>query len=199
MRKAIAFVGSLCFACGAMADIDHRLNFDESGIWARSNERAVRYLSAVAVVGGALYEGSDSRLGATFWKASESMIAANVAAEALKRITRRARPSEGNDPNDWFGSTSHKSFPSGEVSHITAVVTPFIAEYAREYPAVWGLAALPVYVGVARMKSQAHWQTDVLAGVALGACIGYYEYTRKSAWMVTVLPRGITVGMRKQF
>jgi len=67
---------------------------------------------------------------------------------------------------------------------------------------VWALAALAalaVYVGVARMNSQAHWQTDVLAGAALGAGIGYYEYTRESAWSVTVLPRGLTVGFRKQF
>lgn len=201
MRNAVAFVGSLCVACCAVAGdgIDHRWNLDESGIWSSSNQHAVRYLSALAVVGGALYEGSDTRLGATFWKSAESMAAANVAAEAIKRITRRARPNEGNDPNDWFGSTAHMSFPSGEVSHITALVTPFIAEYGRDYPAVWGLAALPVYVGAARLKSQAHWQTDVLAGVALGASIGCYEYNRKSAWMVTVLPRGITVGMRTQF
>ena len=85
------------------------------------------------------------------------------------------------------------------MTHITAVVTPFIAEYGRDHPAVWTLAALPVYVGVARLKGQAHWQTDVIAGAALGAGIGYYEYTRESAWSATVLPHGITVGFRKKF
>jgi len=49
------------------------------------------------------------------------------------------------------------------------------------------------------MKSQAHWQSDILAGAALGAAIGYYESTRESAWSALVLPRGITVGFKKQF
>jgi membrane-associated phospholipid phosphatase len=187
------------FAAGGPLGIDHQLALDEQGIWARSNQLAVQDISAVAVLGGALFEGNETRLGRTFWKASESMLLADVSAEGLKRVFRRARPSQGNDPNDWFGPSSHRSFPSGEVTHITAVVTPFIAEYGRDHPAVWALAALPVYDGAARLKSQAHWQTDVLAGAALGAGIGYYEYTRESAWSATVLPHGITVGFRKQF
>ena len=55
------------------------------------------------------------------------------------------------------------------MAHITAIVTPFIAEYRRDQPLVWALAGLPAYVGVARMKSQAHWQTDILAAMALAA------------------------------
>ncbi|HXE51034.1 MAG TPA: phosphatase PAP2 family protein [Ramlibacter sp.] len=187
------------FAAGGPLGIDHELALDDRGIWARSNQLAVKNISAVAVVGGALWEGNETRLGRTFWKASESMLLADVSSEGLKRVFRRARPSQGNDPDDWFGPSSHRSFPSGEVTHITAVVTPFIAEYGRDHPAVWALAALPVYVGAARMKNQEHWQTDVLAGAALGGGIGYYEYTRESAWSATVLPHGITVGFRKQF
>jgi undecaprenyl-diphosphatase len=114
-------------------------------------------------------------------------------------VTRRSRPIEVNDPNDWWGAGSHRSFPSGEVTHIAAVVTPFIAEYGRDHPAVWGLAALPAYVGAARLKHQAHWQTDVLAGAALGAGIGYYESGRESAWTATVLPHGMTIGFNKRF
>lgn len=203
-RQALAAIGGcMCFAGAAMAGgplgIDHRLNFDDSGIWARSNQTAVEKLSALAAIGGALYEGNDTRLGRTFWKSTESMLAADLAGEGLKRLTRRARPSEGNDPNDWFGSGHHRSFPSGEVTHITAVVTPFIAEYGSEHPAVWALAALPAYVGIARMKVQAHWQSDVLAGAALGAGIGYWESRRDSAWVATVVPHGLTIGYRKQF
>jgi hypothetical protein len=193
-----AFSSSL-YAAGGPLGLDHRLAFDQNGIWARSNQLAVQDLSAALVVGGALWEGNDTRLGRTFWKATESMVIADVAAEGLKRVTRRARPIDGNNPNDWWGSGSHRSFPSGEVTHISAVVTPFIAEYAHDHPSVWALAALPVYVGVARLKSQAHWQTDVLAGAALGAGIGYYESTRDSAWSATVLPHGLAVGFKKNF
>jgi membrane-associated phospholipid phosphatase len=194
---------ALCISLDASAaqgplGIDHPLAFDQSGIWSRSNQLAVRTASAVAVLAGAAWEGNETRLGKTFWRASESMLAADVSAEALKRVFRRARPTQGG-PNDWFGPATHRSFPSGEVTHITAVVTPFIAEYSRDHPAVWGLAALPLYVGAARLRDRAHWQTDVLAGAALGAGIGYYESTRESAWSATVLPHGITIGFKKSF
>ncbi|WP_309568808.1 hypothetical protein [Paraburkholderia sp. BL6669N2] len=43
-------------------------------------------------------------------------------------------------------------------------VTPFIVHYERRYPAVRALELLPLYDGIARMKSHAHWQTDVLGG-----------------------------------
>lgn len=186
-------------AGGGPLGIDHRVSLDERGIWARNDQNAVRNLSTIVAVGGALWEGNDTRLGRTFWKASESMVLADISAEALKRVFRRPRPTELNDPNKWFGSSSYHSFPSGEVAHITAVVTPFIVEYAHDTPAVWGLAVLPLYVGASRVKSQAHWQTDVLAGAALGAAIGSYEAGRQSAWSATVLPRGLTVGWRTRF
>lgn len=153
---------------------DHRLNFDNSGIWSRNNQKTLEMGSAALVIGGALWEGNDTRLGQTFWKSTESMLMGDALAQAGKLVFRRQRPIDGNDPNAWFKSSSNKSFPSGEVTHITAIVTPFIAEYGQDHPAVWALAALPLYDGLARMKSQAHWQTDVLAGMALGIGTGLY-------------------------
>ena len=55
-------------------------------------------------------------------------------------------------------------------------MTPFIANYGRQDPWVWALEALPVYDAFARLKSQAHWQTDVIAGWALGTGVGYWSY-----------------------
>lgn len=197
---AAATISCSTWAAGGPLGIDHKLNLDESGIWSRPHQTAVENLSAVAVLSGALWEGNDTRLGRTFWKASESMAIADLSAQGLKMVFRRPRPRELDDPNAWFRSGgTYRSFPSGEVTHISAIVTPFIAEYGHDHPAVWGLAALPLYVGAARMKSQAHWQTDVLAGAALGAGVGYWESTRESAWSATVLPRGLTVGFHKQF
>jgi membrane-associated phospholipid phosphatase len=196
---AACSIGTQAFAAGGPLGIDHMLNLDERGIWARPNQLAVQDLSALAVIGGALWEGNDTRLGRTFWKATDAMLLANVSAALAKDVFRRARPIQANNPNDWFGSSSNKSFPSGEVAHITAVVTPFITEYRSEHPAVWALAALPAYVGVARMKSQAHWQTDVLAGMALGGGVGYYMQERDSAWTATMLPHGLTVGFKRSF
>jgi undecaprenyl-diphosphatase len=179
--------------------IDHRLNFDNSGIWSRNNQKTLEMGSAALVIGGALWEGNDTRLGQTFWKSTESMLMGDALAQAGKLVFRRQRPIVGNDPNAWFKSSSNKSFPSGEVTHITAIVTPFIAEYGQDHPAVWALAALPLYDGLARMKSQAHWQTDVLAGMALGIGTGLYAGSEKHNWLVQALPGGMSLGYKKSF
>jgi hypothetical protein len=64
---------------------------------------------------------------------------------------------------------------------------------------VYALLLLPAYDSIARMKVQAHWQTDVLAGVALGAATGYFAHTRDSPIILGVLPGGFMVGLHKQW
>ena len=46
---------------------------------------------------------------------------------------------------------------------------PVLFEYGDHNLILNGLLALPFYVGVGRLKNQAHWQTEILAGWALGA------------------------------
>ena len=180
--------------------IDHRLNFDNSGIWSRGNQKTLEMGSALVVLGGALWEGNDTRLGKTFWKSTESMLMGDAIAQAGKLVFRRQRPIDGNDAGAWFQSSTHnKSFPSGEVTHITAIVTPFIAEYGHDHPAIWALAALPLYDGLARMKSQAHWQSDVLAGMAIGIGTGLYAGNESHNWLVHALPGGMSIGYKKSF
>jgi len=58
---------------------------------------------------------------------------------------------------------------------------------------------LPVYDAIARMKSQAHWQTDVIAGWVIGTGIGYWTTTFKTPLSVRILPHGISVGFSKSF
>jgi undecaprenyl-diphosphatase len=195
----LMFFSSLTAHADGLFGIDHRLNFDNSGIWSRSNQKNLEMGSAAIVLGGALWEGNDTRLGQTFWKSTESMLMGDALAQAGKLVFRRQRPIDGNDPGAWFKSSSNKSFPSGEVTHITAIVTPFIAEYGQDNPAVWALAALPLYDGIARMKSQAHWQTDVLAGLALGIGTGLYAGKEKHNWLVQALPGGMSIGYKKSF
>ena len=78
-------------------------------------------------------------------------------------------------------------------------VTPFIANYWRDEPWIFALEALPAYDAVARLKSQAHWQTDVIAGWALGTAVGYWSTTRAIPLSVQVLPKGLTIGFSKRF
>ena len=82
---------------------------------------------------------------------------------------------------------------------MSAIVTPFVLEYGHDYPGVYALELLPVYDAIARVKVQAHWQTDVLAGFALGTLTGYYAHSRDIPLILGVLPKGFTVGIRKSF
>jgi undecaprenyl-diphosphatase len=199
LALALTLCTGVASAEGGFLSLDHRLNLDNSGLWSRGSQRTIQYGAALVVVGGAFWEGRDTRLGRTFFKAADAMVLADATALVGKRVFRRQRPMDGNDPSAWGGASSDRSFPSGEVTHITAIVTPFIAEYHKDYPAIWALATLPVVVGVGRLKSQEHWQTDVLAGMALGVGMGLYAHNRSESLSIGLLPDGLTVGYKTKF
>jgi undecaprenyl-diphosphatase len=148
---------------------------------------------------GSLWLGNDDPLGHTFWQTIDSSVISGVSAIVMKRAFSRARPYQGNNPDLWFQGSGHESFPSGEVTLQASFVTPFIANHAKDNPWIWGLEILPLYDAVARLKSQAHWQTDVIAGWALGTGVGYWATTRKVPLSVQILPGGLTVGFSKRF
>ena len=204
LRKKALLALLLVGAASAHADggpfgIDHRLNYDDSGIWKGKNQHALEALAAVGVLGTALWEGSDTRLGHTAWQSEDSFVIGSVTTLVLKRAFSRARPSQGNDPNEWFQGNGHKSFPSGEVTAVASLVTPFVLEYGADHPEAYALELLPLYHAIGRLKAQAHWQSDVLAGFAVGTAAGYYAHTRAESIAVAVLPRGITIGWSKRF
>ena len=126
------------------------------------------------------------------------MLAA-AAARVAKEVFTRARPAQTDDPNKWFRGKGHYSFPSGEVSFVSAAVAPFVFEYRADHPLVYALELLPLYDGVARMKSHAHWQTDVLAGFALGTAAGYYAHNRSSPFFLEYMPHAFEVGLKKRW
>ena len=205
-NSLIVFLFALASHCTlAFADtsgplgIDHRLNLDTSGVWSDSNLKTVEYGSALLVIAGAAYEGTSSRLGKTLWKSFDAMLMGDLMAAGAKAVFRRQRPIDGNDPNAFFQSGSDTSFPSGEMTHISAIVTPFILEYQKDTPGVWLLALLPTYVAAAKLNTQAHWQTDILAGAALGAGAGYLAFNRDASWSASVLPGRFSVGFKKTF
>ena len=78
-------------------------------------------------------------------------------------------------------------------------MTPFVLEYGAEHPAVYALELLPLYDAIARVKVRAHWQSDVLAGFALGTAVGYFAHNRSSSLVVGVLPNGFSIGWHKRF
>jgi len=191
-------VPALAHAGGGPLGIDHRWNYDNSGIWKRSNQDLVRYGALAADIGLALWEGDGTRLGRSAWQSVDSVVLAGVTAEAAKRAFGRERPGDSNDPNQWFKS-GERSFPSGEVAEISAIITPYVLEYRQDHPAVWGLELLPAYDAIARMKVQAHWQSDVLAGFALGTASGIWAQQRGTPVILSVLPHGFAVGFKHGF
>jgi membrane-associated phospholipid phosphatase len=193
-----AFVGR-AIAGGGLLGIDHVVTPDDKGIWKRSTESAILNVLIGGEIAGAVWEGGETTLGKTFWQAIDSSAIGAVSSEALKHVFTRSRPTQSNDPNEWFQGSHHYSFPSGEVTTATAIVTPFMLEYGREYPAIYALGVLPAYIGIARINAQAHWQTDILGGAALGVATGYFAHTRDNPLILGVLPHGFMVGLRKQF
>jgi undecaprenyl-diphosphatase len=183
----------------AYAGFDHELALDQSGIWSRQVQTGLEYGVIAVEVAGSLWFGNDDPLGHTFWQTLDASAISGVGAVILKRGLSRARPNQGGNPNQWFKGSCCESFPSGEVTLQASFVTPFIANYARQNPWVWTLEALPVYDGIARMKSQAHWQTDVIAGWVLGSAVGYWTTTRETPFSVQILPRGVSAGFYKRF
>ena len=153
----------------------------------------------IAQVGGAIWEGSESRFGKTMWQGIDSEIIGDVSAEAGKYIFTRARPNPQQNPCLWFQGGSNHSFPSGEASVSAALVTPYVIEYAQDNPAAYALLLLPLYVGAGRIKNQAHWQTDVLAGWAVGGLSGWYAHSRDTPILIEILPHGFAVGLKTQF
>ncbi len=191
MRAGLLLLASLSLPFPVMAGdgflgIDHELSLDQRGIWARKYQTGLEFGVLATEIGGALLLGNDDELGHTLWQAVDSTAVSSLTAEALKLSFSRARPNQGNNPNQWFKGRCCDSFPSGEVTLQASFVTPFIANYARDYPWIWSLELLPAYDAIARLKSQEHWQSDVIAGWVLGTAVGYWATTRNTPLSVQI-------------
>jgi PAP2 superfamily len=186
-------------SASAHAGFDHEWALDVNGIWARKYQTGLEYAVIATEVAGSLWLGDNDEFGHTLWQTVDSTIVSSFAAETLKLGFSRARPDQGNNPHQWFKGRCCDSFPSGEVTLQASFVTPFIANYSRDNPWVWSLELLPLYDSIARLKSQEHWQSDVIAGWVLGSAAGYWASTRTTPLSVQILPRGISIGYSMRF
>jgi len=194
----VATLPAVAQNCG-WSRVDHLVSYDASGVWNPNVYRGLVGALTAAQIGGAVWEGADTRFGKTMWQGIDSEIIAGVSATAGKYIFTRTRPSDANNPCLWFQGGSNYSFPSGEASVAAALVTPYVLEYGSEYPAAYALLLLPAYVGAGRIKNQAHWQTDVLAGWAIGGLSGWFAHSRDVPITIQLLPHGFEVGYKAQF
>jgi hypothetical protein len=72
--------------------------------------------------------------------------------------------------------------------------------HCTDQPEVYALEALPLYDAIARVKVHGHRQSDVIAGYAIGSAAGYFMHQRVNTPLVlSVLPRGVYVGLKQSF
>jgi undecaprenyl-diphosphatase len=197
MIRRLLAVSLLAPHAASAYGLDHRIGYDNDGIWSRSDQKALIAIMLVSEAGGALWEGGESRLGHTLWRSIDATAIGGVSAYALKYAFSRVRPIDSADPNLWFKSHGNESFPSGEVTLTSALVTPLVLEYGHDHPWVYGLELLPVYDGIARMKVWGHWQTDVIAGFALGTGVGYLMHRNPNTpYVLRLMPHGVYIGLK---
>jgi len=200
----LLLAGALSFsrtsrAGGGPCLIDYPVTYDDSGIWNRSDQQLLMNATILTVVGGSFLLGDQDKLGDTFWRSMDSMALSAVVAQGSKLVFQRKRPSQTDDPSEFFKGTQYESFPSGEVSAIAGAVTPFVVQYGREHPAVYALEVLPLYDAIARVKVHGHWQSDVVAGWGIGTAAGIWAARRDSPLIVSWLPGGVQVGFVHRF
>lgn len=203
--RSITISIAACLMCGqvvaggGLLGIDHRVAYDNAGIWNRNVQSGLLYGTVAGVGLGAVAFGDQDSFGDTLWRSVDAMVLSGVTAQAMKYSFQRERPSQTSNPDLFFRGTHAQSFPSGEVTAISAAVTPFIAQYGDDHPAVYALALLPAYDAVARVKTRGHWQSDVVVGAAVGVGFGIYASRRNSPLILSWLPGGFQIGFIHHF
>jgi Capsule assembly protein Wzi/PAP2 superfamily len=109
--------------------------------------------------------------------ASEAVVNAYAVFTAIKLVTQRARPTDGNLKGEFYNSSSitNSSFPSGHATLTWAAATVLAQEYPGPLTKVfaYGLASA---VSAARIAGHDHFPSDVLVGSVAGWLIGREVY-----------------------
>jgi membrane-associated phospholipid phosphatase len=115
------------------------------------------------------------------WNMLESGGLSFVSAYALKYIFRRQRPDATTSPNHWFGGGD--SFPSEHVTAAFAVGTVLAESGNPKFR--WIRRTIGYGVGIftayQRLKHNAHWLSDTVAGAALGMATAHFVMDRSNA------------------
>jgi membrane-associated phospholipid phosphatase len=163
---------------GAVALFDNRIRNSVVGTGSGTTALSVRPIGTwggVAVMGAALAAGGvfhDSNLASMGLDGIEaSLFSALLITPVLKHIAGRPRPNAGQGASDLEPLSANQSFPSGEVT--LAFTNAAVIAAHTDSPVIrgvaWGLAGL---VGWERMRLDAHWASDVVAGALIGTAVG---------------------------
>ena len=184
---AVLSVSAAAQNCG-WSHIDHRVSYDASGMWNPNVYRGVVEALTIAEVGGAVWEGAESRLGKTMWQGIDSEIISDLGAEAGKYIFTRVRPSTQDNPCLWFQGGHNHSFPSGEASVAAGLVTPYILDMPATTQPRTFLPSCRCTSALAGSSTSRTAVRDVLAGWAVGGVSGWYAHSRYKPILIELLP-----------
>jgi membrane-associated phospholipid phosphatase len=112
----------------------------------------------------------------------EAMIDTFLVDTAIKVVTQRERPFQGEGEGDFWASPGNpftKSFPSGHSINTMALASVFAHEY---HDKLWVKVLAYSYAGTvigARLAANQHFPGDVVAGSAMGWFIGDYVYAKR--------------------
>ncbi len=139
---------------------------------------------AAAIVGTWLYanliDSSDGHREA--WDMVEAGGLSTVTAYAFKFIAGRERPDQTSDPNKWRSSGS--SFPSFHAAAAFAVGSVLAESGNDDYRWVrrfLGYGAIAGFTAYERLKHNAHWLSDDVAGAAIGGATAHFVLEREAA------------------
>ena len=112
-----------------------------------------------------------------------SLATASITTEILKYAMGRSRPYTGESQWDfrWFekGDDRH-SFPSGHTTAAFAMSTVLAESIDKPWARVafYGMATL---TGVARVRNNQHWASDVLGGALIGIASGFSALSQENS------------------
>jgi membrane-associated phospholipid phosphatase len=114
------------------------------------------------------------------WNMLESGGLSLVSAYTLKYIVRRPGPDATTDPNHFFGGGT--SFPSEHTTAAFAVGTVLAESGNPEFRWIRRTIGYGVGIGTAylRMRHNAHWLSDTVAGAALGMASAHFVMNRSA-------------------
>jgi membrane-associated phospholipid phosphatase len=115
------------------------------------------------------------------WAMVEAAALSGVTDYALKFAAGRQRPDETTDPNEWF--KGGKSFPSLHSTASFAVGTVLAESGNDDYRVLRRLLGygLGVATSYERLRHNAHWLSDTVAGAALGISSAHFAMDRRYA------------------
>jgi len=173
-------LGAIAIAHHFDGDVRSHFVRGSSGIGGSTSDLEDALPAAALFAGTYIYStefGDRNGLTAT-WAMAEAAGLSTVTTYALKFAAGRERPDQTTDPNKWFASGS--SFPSVHATAAFAIGTVFAESGGGGYRWVtrflgYGVAGFTAYE---RLKHNAHWLSDVVAGAALGASTGVFVLHR---------------------